>query len=341
MANYRLNKYLNFLEALKDEISPIQSKYIRKWNSKKYLDYDVPSKTDAIKEGKWKLNEKDRFNVLSDFFSVDYELLETEIKKIPYEFGIALYESIEDDKIKSIFSNFNVNNPSNTQIVTFFSPNFNLISSKETESDKKVLKDDDGKPVLDANNKIQYIWKEAGEIVYTKNKGNLQKFQESWNLAYPNNRVNVPIGGLSNINSTTVERKQISDFNIFNNDDMFLYITSKPSDTLNMSASKFYTSCQDLYRETSYNDQIVANVFDKNSKVCYIIFDTPYYLTDNYEDEKQKVSEFLPICRNIIRLVKDSLYFDKTYPQRMAKVIERLITDYTGMTNEEDNSTIY
>ena len=108
-----------------------------------------------------------------------------------------------------------------------------------------------------------------------------------------------------------------------------------------MSASKFYTSCQDLYRETSYNDQIVANVFDKNSKVCYIIFDTPYYLTDNYEDEKQKVSEFLPICWNIIRLVKDSLYFDKTYPQRMAKVIERLITDYTGMTNEEDNSTIY
>jgi hypothetical protein len=98
-----------------------------------------------------------------------------------------------------------------------------------------------------------------------------------------------------------------------------------------MSISKFYASCQHLYTG-GYRSQLIGNVFDPHSIPAFLIFETPIY------NGEELLSEQLPIARSMVRYLdgydsdeKGSIFFDRTYPDRLRDVMYEMMTKYTGM----------
>jgi hypothetical protein len=113
---------------------------------------------------------------------------------------------------------------------------------------------------------------------------------------------------------------------------LYLYITDKPDDKLRMSVSQFYDSCQNIYTGgetgTQWNKKLLSNVFDKNSKVAYLIYNKPY------KDTKGNEHPFTSIARCILRVNKDGgVMFDKVYPSNLENVFYNIITESTGIEN--------
>ena len=119
------------------------------------------------------------------------------------------------------------------------------------------------------------------------------------------------------------------DYNPFSKD-MYLYIKHNPKDILNMSISKYYSSCQHLYTGM-YRGKVIGNVFDPNTIPAFIVFDTPITW------EGEVISEQLPLARMMIRNLeafdpKDSqIYFDRCYPDRCKDSIDKIVEKYTQM----------
>lgn len=93
------------------------------------------------------------------------------------------------------------------------------------------------------------------------------------------------------------------------NGDVFpeILISSKAEDFLRMSISPFYSSCQELY-SGSYRRQLLSNVFDKNSKILYIVINKPF--TDCRGNEHP----YTPIVRSVIRKLQGDEYaLDQIY----------------------------
>jgi hypothetical protein len=113
---------------------------------------------------------------------------------------------------------------------------------------------------------------------------------------------------------------------------LYLYITDKPDDKLRMSLSRYYDSCQNLYSGgdtgTDNNKKLLSNVFDVNSKVAYLIYDTPF------KDSRGNEHPFTSVARTIIRL-NDSggIMFDAVYPYNMEGEFYKIIEDETGLKN--------
>jgi hypothetical protein len=113
---------------------------------------------------------------------------------------------------------------------------------------------------------------------------------------------------------------------------LYLYITDKPDDKLRMSVSMFYDSCQNIYTGgdsgTEYNRKLLSNVFDENSKVAYLIFDSPF------RDKMGNSHPFSSIARTIIRVNESgSIMFDRVYPGDMEEIFYKIIEDKTGLKN--------
>jgi hypothetical protein len=113
---------------------------------------------------------------------------------------------------------------------------------------------------------------------------------------------------------------------------LYLYITDKPDDKLRMSVSQFYDSCQNIYTGgepgTQWNKKLLSNVFDKNSKVAYLIYDKPY------KDTKGNEHPITTIARCILRVNKDGgVMFDKVYPSNLENIFYNIITESTGIKN--------
>ena len=113
---------------------------------------------------------------------------------------------------------------------------------------------------------------------------------------------------------------------------LYLYITDKPDDKLRMSVSLFYDSCQNIYSGgdsgTDYNKKLLSNVFDENSKVAYLIFDSPF------RDKMGNSHPFSSIARTIIRVNESGgIMFDRVYPGDMEEVFYKIIEDKTGLKN--------
>ena len=143
-----------------------------------------------------------------------------------------------------------------------------------------------------------------------------------------------------NFASTNENQQYKLDFEIFNKD-IFLKITHNPQDILNMSISKFYSSCQHLYTG-GYSSKVLGNVFDPNSMPAYLIFETPIF----WEDEK--ISEHLPLSRMVIRNIESfadnaptKLYFDRAYPDRMQNIFQQMVTKYSGNVMNADRNDRY
>jgi hypothetical protein len=113
---------------------------------------------------------------------------------------------------------------------------------------------------------------------------------------------------------------------------LYLYITDKPDDKLRMSVSMFYDSCQNIYTGgdsgTDYNKKLLSNVFDENSKVAYLIFDSPF------RDKMGNSHPFSSIARTIIRVNESGgIMFDRVYPGDMEEVFYKIIENKTGLKN--------
>jgi hypothetical protein len=125
--------------------------------------------------------------------------------------------------------------------------------------------------------------------------------------------------------------------------DLYLQILHNPKDILNMSISKFYSSCQHLY-SGGYRNQLLGNVFDPNSVPAFFVFDTPIFW------RSEKISDILPLSRMMIRNIegfesatakkktkkgeeakedRPKLFFDRAYPDRMKEVMGEMIEKYT------------
>jgi hypothetical protein len=344
-------KYLQSLsEALKDDLDPMVKKRVSKMWGKNVLNNDAAQKTNAIQLGKWELSEKDKSNILDTFFyGVKIDSIKEYFQSLPKELEKDILESLTNPNDKKAYAIFDINRPTLRQIKLMYTNSFRIIDSKSTLSDKIVLKDDTGKPILDANSKIQTVDKPYGEIVWTKNVSDFSVFLESWAKSRPerSNKIKevfapkinhnfIKSNVMSAMNSCLSDNDSILDFNIFNDDKMYLYITDHPTDTLNMSVSQFFNSCQNLYVNNSYNKALLMNVFDVNMVPAFLIFDTPY------KNQNGKIlNKFTPLSRTILRKVEgkhetDEIYFDRCYPDRMRSCMKDIIEKYT--TNKDSYS---
>lgn len=348
-----------FLEALEDNtlgdsILPRQAKeVIRKWGQK-YLDYKLVTPTDKIIQGSWKLSEEDKNEILGVFCQTDMPQLFTLFSSLPEQFGNVLNQSINTDLFREnkatyerIFEGFDIRKPKLDQILVIFSSVFRKLSIPDTMATSVISKDENNRPIRDEQDNMIRVKKKSGDLLFTNNLININSFIGDYNdlvdkcieddvkgwsekdkigssTLFSDNR---NLGSFINFAATNENQYKL-DFEIFNKD-IFLKITHNPKDILNMSISKFYTSCQHLYTG-GYSRQVLSNVFDPNSIPAFLIFETPIF----WEDEK--ISDHLPLSRMIIRNLESfeenaptKLYFDRAYPDRMQNKFEEIITKYS------------
>ena len=357
-----------FLEAkLRDVILPRQAKEVtRKWGEK-YLDYEEVTPTDKIIQGSWKLSEEDKNDVLGVFCQTDMPQLFTLFSNLPEQFGNVLNQSINTDLFREdkatyerIFEGFDIRKPKLDQILAIFSSVFRKLSIADTMATSVISKDESNRPIRDEQGNMIRVEKKEGDLIFSNNLININSFigdyndlvdkcidanvegwSESDKMASSNLfSENRNLGSFINFAATNENTQYKLDFEIFNKD-IFLKISHNPKDILNMSISKFYSSCQHLY-SGGYSSKVLANVFDPNSIPAFLIFETPIFW------EGEKISEHLPLSRMIIRNLESfeenaptRLYFDRAYPDRMQNKFEEIVTKYTGNVNNGQRGERY
>lgn len=340
------NRFLNEAK-IRDVIHPKQAEQVAEIWGEEYLDYEEVEPTKNIKQGVWKLSEEDKLEVLSVFFGVDLYSVYEQFNELPDRFHEVLKKSLNIDLIDTdildtygkIIEEFDIkNNPSIEEAHVLFENIFRKLSVNETKSNYYILKDDLGRPEKDENNNLIKVDKEVGEPIFTNNLVNIKIFIADYNSCYPDESVNSSfISVISPIRNRLSENFLDSnfevDFDIFNKD-LELKIEHKAKDILNISISKFFSSCQNLY-SGSYNELVLSNVFDINSIPAFLKFNTPIY----YGDEL--VSEQVPICRLMIRDIEDDngnhigLHFDRCYPDKLKSIFSEMINKYSGNVDGE------
>ena len=346
-----------------DVINAEQASRVKeKWGAK-FLDYEEVEPTDKIKQGRWKLSEEDKNEVLSAFFSsgrtkVDIAEVQKSFSSIPDKFVEIMNLSLGSiasinannkglERAKEVLQEFDIKNPSIDEMVAIFEPVFRKLSN-ETSKNEMIQKDEDGRPVMGEDGRPIKVAKEIGYPVFEKNFINLFSFAQNYNTYYPDNQVDVTIfdntslANIANLAKEDINSDYKTSFKIFERD-IYLSISHNPKDILNMSISKFYTSCQHLY-SGMYSRQVLSNVFDPNSIPAFLVFDTPIYNGD------KMISEQLPLSRMIIRNIEGfdnkaetEIFFDRAYPDRMKEglygdVFGEIVTKYTGMKQTENVS---
>jgi hypothetical protein len=358
-----IKKRHNFLSEAKirDVILKKQAQRLAdKWGSK-FLDYDEVEPTDKIKQGKWKLSEEDKNKVLSAFFSAGRGKVDvSEVQKIfsglsdkfveIMNLSLTTLASVNAsskgiERAKEVLQEFDIKNPSIDEMVAIFEPVFRKLSN-ETGKSEMIQKDDSGRPIMGEDNRPIKVAKEIGDPVFEKNLINILSFVQNFNTYYEEDKVDENIfedshlANIINLAKDDINSEYKTSFKIFGRD-IYLKISHNPKDILNMSISKFYTSCQHLYTGM-YSSKVLGNVFDPNSIPAFLVFDTPIYNGD------EMISEQLPLSRMIIRNMESfdekgetKLLFDRAYPDRMkdgnwGDVFGEIVTKYTGMTSIDD-----
>ncbi len=362
--------YLTLEEAkLRDVLLAPQKRRLAEVWGEKYLDYEEIEATKKIKQGKWKLTDEDRDKVINEFFATDYKWVMDTLKGLPEEFVSAVKLCIAPenpkieygkDRIKKAFEGeFDIRKLSILQLSCFTNPIFCLISANETKADTKILRDENGRPIMGEDGKMQKVPKEKGEIVLSTNYGNMNTFIVSYNASFPEKKISDDLftnSNFLNIINMVNDNSDIIDFDLFGNHDLYLLIEHNAVNIMNMSVSKFYKSCQELYfgggHGTQYMRGLLMNVFDPNSVPAFLVFDTPYYGKAGYDTPIEKLSDFMPFCRRVIRSMegfncedvdtKDPvLHFDQTYPDRMGQICQDMIEKYSHNFRTEGISQEY
>lgn len=344
----------NFLSEAKigEVILPKQYREVKRVWGEKYLEYEEIIATENIKQGKWKLSEEDKMEVLSKFFQTDMKSVFSRFESIPDKFADIVEKSINIDLLKAdkekwevVLREFNIKKPKIDLIVNLFEPIFRKISVNETKSTEIIKKDENGRPIRGENGEMVKIKKEEGDVVFTNSLVNISGFVEDYNRAYPNDSVDVNIfrnsnvTNIINISKEDIEGNYHTNFEIFDKD-IYLKITHNPKDILNMSISKFYSSCQNLY-SGGYRHNVLSNVFDPNSIPAFLIFETPIYWREEI------ISEHLPLCRMMVRNIETfdnsgvKLFFDRCYPDRLKDVFDTIVEKYSDNKKASSNFNHY
>lgn len=334
---------------IRELILPRQAKQVSNDFGEKYLDYEDVTPTDKIIQGKWKLSEDDKYDVLSEFYDCNMKDIFKLFNNLPDKFNSLIIKSldlslIKNEKNKIILNNLNIKNPSIDQIIAIYNSVFRKLSVSETMASEIILKDESGRPVKDDDGNMIKTTKKPGDPIFSNNLIGILAFIEDYNRCYPDHKIkddfnNSNINSLRNLYSDMCNSEYNVDHKIFDKD-MYLSIFHNPKDILNMSISKFYASCQHLY-SGGYRNQLLGNVFDPNSIPAFLIFETPIFWGDD------KISDQLPLCRMQIRSIetfndKDpkKIFFDRSYPDRMKSIFDKIITKYSGnKANIRDDET--
>lgn len=345
------NRFLNEAK-IRSMILPIQIKEVSNVWGEKYLDYEEVDVTDKIIKGKWKLNDEDKNKAFEAFFDCDLTVISNIFKKIPKKFVEVLSQSIDlnsikDERYRVIIDGLDINSPSIDQIVIIYEPVFRKLNITETNASEMVQRDPTtGRPIMDESGKIVKVPKTKGDAVFTNNLVNIISFADDYSRCYkddvvdPNYFRNNAILNLKSMASIDENREYKVDFKILDKD-IYLNITHDPKDILNMSISKFYSSCQHLY-SGCYREMVLSNVFDPNSCPAFLTFETPIYWGD------EKISDQLPLSRMMLRNIesfspdtddKTTIFFDRAYPDRMKDVFDEIVEKYSGNKASPDAST--
>lgn len=348
------NQFLAEEAKIKDVILPRQAKEVEdKWGSE-YLEYEEIEPTDRIQQGTWKLDHDDKMAILSEFFNTDLKEMYKQFQALPDHFKTVLGDSIktelfassDKDKFTSILEDFNIQFPSIDSITILAKPIFRKISVGETKATEVIARDENGVPLKDDDNKIIKRSKESGEVIFSKNLVNINTFVSDYNDCFPDTKVDASIfssGYVRDVvNIAAEDMSQGSyevDYNPFSKD-MYLVIKHNPKDILNMSISKYYSSCQHLYTGM-YRGKVIGNVFDPNTVPAFVIFDTPI------KWKGEVISEQLPLSRMMIRNLeafdtKDSkIFFDRCYPDRCKDSMDKIVEKHTQMTSTSGRGDTY
>ena len=347
------NKFLNEAR-LRDVILPTQAKEVSSRWGEKYLDYEEIEPTSSIEQGRWKLDYEDKMAVFSAFMDCDMDEIIELFDNLPQAF-VNFVSEVASENIKEI----NINKPTLDQLVFIFNPVFKKISVNDTLANNMISKDENGRPIKDSDGNMIRVEKIPGELVLSNNLVNIvstlddynsmvkkylgsnlgEKYKESDLLdgdLFANNDLQKYVSAAKDDSNSDYDWKY--DVEIFEKD-IYLSIKHNPMDILNMSISKFYSSCQHLYTG-GHRSQLLANVFDPNSIPAFLIFDSPIYNKEN-----QKISDVMPLSRMQLRKLetmdenKDiKIYFDRAYPDRMQDVFPQIVEKYTSNKEAETTS---
>jgi hypothetical protein len=345
-----LSKRNQYLQEAKigDVILPRQKEAVKSKWSEEFLEMEEIVPTDKIQQGSWKLDTDDKLDIFSAFFDTDVRAMYQEFQKLPDQFAKALNDSLKFDlittdreKFEAIFKDFNIQFPAIDAICNLNMPVFRKISVSETKATEVIVRDERGVPVKDEDNKIIKRTKEEGEIIYSKNLVNINSFVQDFNDCFPSEKVDAGMFSTGYVRDViNLASEDLSggsyevDYNPFSKD-MYLVIKHNPKDILNMSVSKYYSSCQHLYTGM-YRQKVIGNVFDPNTVPAFVIFDTPIMW------KGEKISDQLPLCRMMIRNLEafdtgdSKIYFDRCYPDRVKDAMDELVKKYTQMESTAD-----
>ena len=335
---------------IRDLVLPRQAKEVSSYWGEKFLDYEEVDPTDKIKQGYWKLEEEDKMKVLGHFFDCDMKSVMDIFRNLSDKFNTIAKESINldllTDKQKIIMKDINFQTPTIDQIIIVYDNVFRKLAISETQASEMIQKDESGRPVRDEEGNMLRTKKNPGDPIFTSNLTNINSFVDDFNRCYSQDRVESnfqsrDINSLRNLAKEDFNSKYVYDFEIFNRD-LYLEISHNPKDILNMSISRFYTSCQHLYTG-GYRSQLLSNVFDPNSIPAFFVFDTPIFLND------EKISDKLPLSRMMIRNIENfddvsetKIFFDRAYPDRMKDIFDELTEKYSGnIQNVTDDRETY
>jgi hypothetical protein len=339
-------KYLNEAK-IGDVILPTQKSEVKKTWGEKFLDMEEVIPTEHIKQGDWELSEDDKFKVLDVLFGTDVKSAQDQYKDLPAKFIEIVQLSLsyladtdisranEDIKrAKEVLGELDLSDIGIDEMVALNYPVLRKLSN-ETGKAEMIQKDESGRPVIGEDGRPVKVAKEIGDPIFEKNFINLESFRVEYNKYYDkverdfNSR---SLQAIINVVKQDINSEYKTSYKIFNRP-IHLKISHNPKDILNMSISKFYTSCQHLY-SGGYRSQLLGNVFDPNSIPAYLIVKTPVF------NGETLISEQLPIARSMVRYLDGfsktdapAFFFDRTYPDRLREVMYEIITKYSGMVS--------
>lgn len=330
---------------IRDVINKRQADQVISQWGEKWLELEEVDATTDIEQGKWTLSEEDKLSVFTVFFKTDMKEVYKSLEKLPENFSTVLKNSINaskiGDKAKAFGETFDIRKATIDQMIFMYENVFRKLSVGETKASEIILKDDNGRPIMGEDNKIQKIQKEAGEPVYSNNLVNINSFIVDYNRSY-DEQVDGSIFQRGEISQLVNHAKEdhnpdyTYDVDIFGRK-MYLEIAHNAKDILNISISKFFSSCQHLYTG-SYRSNVLGNVFDTNSVPAFLKFDSEIKHNDDV------ISDFLPLSRVMIRKVEKYtsesddgplIFFDRVYPDRMQQEMSRIIEKYTSNKKAE------
>lgn len=310
-------------EALGDEIPSYMRDIIKKRykNPDKYLKMDVPKHTDKIPNVMVKVEDENITNkTISELVQYFSENIITQFK------GSEMFKVLtkNTDLSNLIFESIGFNPVDTSGDTSRQIKRLSFLYSKDFRL--PVGKDNSLSDVKFSNNKssIGNLLKVSSKIFPELNNLNVESMINDKHF----------VGLRDPIINYQMNLKKITDASLY------LYITDKADDKLRMSISLFYDSCQNLYSGgdfgTQYNKKLLSNVFDENSKVAYLMFDSPF------RDKNGNMHPYSSIARTIIRVNKEGgIMFDRVYPGDMEEIFYSIIEDKTGLKNVGKPGDVY